>query len=135
MSHMSFSNLKSFYDLIINTSISLVLAFGNHLPRQSILFHHRVVSLCDYLSSSQNRPVQLPSSTFINAYLDAFRPHPAPTLPAEPTQADETLDLAFKALEAGDHAHAFTLAGEALSQGITSLEGKAEALNLRGTFK
>lgn len=43
--------------------------------------------------------------------------------------------LAFDALAAGDYKHAFTLAQEALSQGITWTEGKAEALNLRGTFK
>ncbi|KAL7416760.1 hypothetical protein BDY24DRAFT_378180 [Mrakia frigida] len=83
----------------------------------------------------RTRPAQLPSSTFITAYLDAFRPHPAPALPEPSTQADSTLILAFEALEAGDHKHAFTLAQEALTQGITWTEGKAEALNLRGTFK
>lgn len=125
-----------------------------------------LVSLTVFSVDFQTRPAQLPSSTFITAYLDAFRPRsfnfssrplsrpfrtrlltsisclvsflstdPAPALPEPSTQADSTLILAFEALEAGDHKHAFTLAQEALTQGITWTEGKAEALNLRGTFK
>lgn len=39
------------------------------------------------------------------------------------------------ALEATDYAHAMTLVNEALEQGISWDVGKAEALNLRGTFK
>lgn len=43
--------------------------------------------------------------------------------------------MALSALEASDYAHALTLVNEALEQGISWNVGRAEALNLRGTFK
>jgi len=73
--------------------------------------------------------------TFISSYLAAFRPHPKPELPTNATQGDQTLDLAFDALAAADFEHSFTLANEAIDQGVSTVRGKAEALNLRGTFK
>lgn len=42
---------------------------------------------------------------------------------------------ALKALEAQDYIHALTLVNEAIEQGISWDAGKAEAFNLRGTFK
>ncbi|KAF8152250.1 ADP/ATP carrier receptor [Crassisporium funariophilum] len=82
-----------------------------------------------------NREPRLPSFTFISAYFAAFRPRAHPALPENPTTGDETLHLALQALEAADYPHAVTLINEALDQGISWDEGKAEALNLRGTFK
>lgn len=81
------------------------------------------------------REANLPSPTFISAYLAAFRPHPKPALPESPSQGDQTLSLAFDALEAADYPHAFTYAAESIEQGISSKKGQAEAYNLRGTFK
>lgn len=43
--------------------------------------------------------------------------------------------MALEALRAADYAHAFTLVNESIEQGISWDAGKAEALNLRGTFK
>lgn len=43
--------------------------------------------------------------------------------------------LAFEALSAGDYAHCLSFVNEAMEQGISFDAGKAEALNLRGTFK
>jgi import receptor subunit TOM70 len=60
---------------------------------------------------------------------------PLPTLPENPSTGDNTLLLALQALEAADYTHTFTLVNESLDQGISWNEGKAEALNLRGTFK
>jgi import receptor subunit TOM70 len=45
------------------------------------------------------------------------------------------LQLALDALDAEDYPHAMSLVNEAIEQGISWDEGKAEALNLRGTFK
>ncbi|OWZ75289.1 mitochondrial outer membrane 72K protein [Cryptococcus neoformans Bt85] len=81
------------------------------------------------------REANLPSPTFISAYLAAFRPHPKPALPENPSQGDLTLSLAFDALEAADYPHALTYAAESIEQGISSKKGEAEAYNLRGTFK
>lgn len=50
-------------------------------------------------------------------------------------QGDETLLLALQALRASDYPHVVTLVNEAIEQGISTTEDKAEALNLRGTFK
>jgi import receptor subunit TOM70 len=41
----------------------------------------------------------------------------------------------LEALAAADYAHSLTLVNEALEQGVSWDVGKAEALNLRGTFK
>jgi import receptor subunit TOM70 len=81
------------------------------------------------------REPRLPSQTFISAYFAAFRKHAHPALPETPSQGDQTLLLGLEALEASDFAHALTLINEALDQGISWDLGRAEALNLRGTFK
>jgi len=81
------------------------------------------------------REPRLPSYTFISAYFAAFRPRAHPTLPETPSQGDQTLLLALQALDAPDYPHAVTLINEAIDQGISFNEGRAEALNLRGTFK
>lgn len=60
---------------------------------------------------------------------------PKPTLPANPTQGDQTLNLAFDALSAADYSHAVSFVNESIDQGISSKEGQAEAYNLRATFK
>ncbi|KAI0327469.1 ADP/ATP carrier receptor [Cubamyces sp. BRFM 1775] len=82
-----------------------------------------------------SREKRLPSHMFTSAYFGAFRPRALPQLPENPSQGDHTLLMAFEALQASDYAHAFTLVTEAIEQGITSDASKAEALNLRGTFK
>jgi import receptor subunit TOM70 len=82
-----------------------------------------------------SRESKLPSPTFISSYLAAFRPHAKPTLPENPKQGDETLLLAFDALEAADYIHTVSLVNEAIEQGVSWKEGQAEAYNLRGTFK
>ncbi|TFY55102.1 hypothetical protein EVG20_g9442, partial [Dentipellis fragilis] len=48
---------------------------------------------------------------------------------------DNTLILALQALQAADYAHSVSLVNEAIEQGISWDAGKAEAFNLRGTFK
>lgn len=100
----------------------------------------------------QGREQRLPSHTFVSAYFGAFRPRKStialsfirigsstrgqsPTLPESPSQGDQTLVLAFEALSAGDYVHCLSLVNEAIEQGISFDAGKAEALNLRGTFK
>lgn len=60
---------------------------------------------------------------------------PLPALPENPTQGDGTLLLALDALAASDYTHSWTLVNEAIEQGISWDTGKAEALNLRGTYK
>lgn len=71
----------------------------------------------------------------MSAYFSAFRTRDLPTLPENPSTGDETLILALQALQAASYPHAYTLLQEAITQGISWDQGKAEALNLRGTFK
>lgn len=59
----------------------------------------------------------------------------APQLPETPSLGDETLKLAFDALQAEDCSLSFTLVNEALAQDISSDEGVACALSLRGVFR
>jgi import receptor subunit TOM70 len=56
-------------------------------------------------------------------------------LPENPSTGDETLTLGLQALDAADYIHAVTLINEAIEQGVSWDAGRAEALNLRGTFK
>jgi len=81
------------------------------------------------------RESRLPSFTFISAYFAAFRSRPLPTKPESPSTGDNTLILALEALAAADYARSLTLVNEALEQSVSWDGGKAEALNLRGTFK
>jgi import receptor subunit TOM70 len=81
------------------------------------------------------REPRLPSYTFISAYFAAFRPRAHPIPPTNDCKADSTLQLSLDALDAGDYLQAMSLINEAIEQGISWDEGKAEALNLRGTFK
>ena len=60
---------------------------------------------------------------------------PLPTLPENPSTGDNTLILALEALGALDYAHSLSFINEAIEQGISWEVGRAEALNLRGTFK
>ncbi|KAJ7027553.1 hypothetical protein C8F04DRAFT_90544 [Mycena alexandri] len=82
-----------------------------------------------------NREPRLPSFTFISAYFAAFRARPLPDVGESPTTGDSTLLLALQALQAEDYPHAVSFVNEALAQDISSEQGRAEALNLRGTFK
>ncbi|GMK56693.1 hypothetical protein CspeluHIS016_0305330 [Cutaneotrichosporon spelunceum] len=82
-----------------------------------------------------SRETKLPSPTFISSYLAAFREHPKPKLPENPSEGDKTLDKAFDALEAADYTGTVKLVNEAIEQGISTKQGQAEAYNLRGTFK
>ncbi|KAF7329236.1 ADP/ATP carrier receptor [Mycena kentingensis (nom. inval.)] len=82
-----------------------------------------------------SREPQLPSFTFVSAYFAAFRPRPLPNVSEPPSTGDSTLLLALDALKAEDFPHALTLINEALAQDISTKEARAEALNLRGTFR
>jgi len=81
------------------------------------------------------RETRLPSYTFISAYFSAFRPRSLPVLPENPSTGDQTLILALEALKASDYIHAQTFVSESLEQGLSTDLLRAEALNLRGTFK
>jgi import receptor subunit TOM70 len=83
----------------------------------------------------RTREPKLPSPTFVTAYLDAFRSRPAPEIPANASQGDQTLKLAYDAIEARDYPHAFSLFNESLEQGLSNEDLEAAALNMRGTFK
>ncbi|KAF8123549.1 nucleotide hydrolase-domain-containing protein [Boletus edulis] len=105
------------------------------LATEKAQFHCGLTVLSLSIPMEQTREPRLPSQTFISAYFAAFRKRPLPTLPEIPSQGDQTLLLALEALEAADYPHALTLVNAALDQGISWDIGRAEALNLRGTFK
>lgn len=94
----------------------------------------------------------MPGHSFTTAYFGAFREsayyplisdglpkpfitEPLPTLPDSPSTGDDTLLLSLQALAAQDYKHSLSYVNEAIDQGISWNAGKAEAFNLRGTFK
>jgi import receptor subunit TOM70 len=117
------------------TAATILDKFQNEAAAQSVERVLKKYTAEDAVKILQSRERRLPSFTFISAYFAAFRTRPHPLLPEEPTQGDQTLRLALQALEASDYAHAFTFTNESIEQGISTDAAKAEALNLRGTFK
>jgi len=77
----------------------------------------------------------LPAPTFIEAFFQSFRSHPRPPVPENPSQGDNTLQLAIEALDAGDYIHAMSFMTEAVAQEPSTPEGRGAALHYQGTFK
>ncbi|KAG8849648.1 TOM (translocase of outer membrane) complex component [Tulasnella sp. 330] len=117
------------------TACTILEKFKNESTSQALEKCLKKIAVTRTEEALTSREPRLPSFTFVSAYVAAFRPRPNPTLPLSSTTGDETLLLSYEALGASDYAHAFTLVNEALEQGISWPEGKAKALNLRGTFK
>ncbi|KAJ7688982.1 hypothetical protein B0H17DRAFT_1067403 [Mycena rosella] len=117
------------------TAATILDKFTNQNAAQSV---ERVLKKLTGEKSTEilaNREPRLPSFTFISAYFAAFRTRPPPDVGASPTTGDSTLLLALEALAAEDYPHAVSFVNEALAQDISFDQGRAEALNLRGTFK
>ncbi|KAG6372062.1 hypothetical protein JVT61DRAFT_8770 [Boletus reticuloceps] len=117
------------------TAATILERFQNETAAQAVERVLKKLATEKAQSILATREPRLPSQTFISAYFAAFRKRPLPTLPEIPSQGDQTLLLALEALEAADYPHALTLVDAALDQGISWDIGRAEALNLRGTFK
>jgi import receptor subunit TOM70 len=117
------------------TAATILEKFQNETAAQAVERVLKKLAVEKAQSILTTREPRLPSQTFISAYFAAFRKRPLPTLPETPSQGDETLLLALEALEAADYPHALSLVSEALEQGISWDTGRAEAHNLRGTFK
>ncbi|KAJ6632484.1 hypothetical protein B0H10DRAFT_2206835 [Mycena sp. CBHHK59/15] len=117
------------------TAATILDKFTNQTAAQSV---ERVLKKISGEKSAEilsHREPRLPSFTFISAYFAAFRTRPPPYIGDKPTTGDSTLLLALEALEAENYPHAVSLINEALAQDISFDQGRAEALNLRGTFK
>ncbi|KDR72820.1 hypothetical protein GALMADRAFT_252092 [Galerina marginata CBS 339.88] len=117
------------------TAATILDRFQNQTTANAVERVLKVLSAQKAEAIMKNREPRLPSYTFISAYFAAFRPRPTLTLPETPSTGDETLLLGLQALEAADYPHAVTFINEALDQGISWDRGRAEALNLRGTFR
>ncbi|KAJ7485131.1 hypothetical protein B0H11DRAFT_2018236 [Mycena galericulata] len=117
------------------TAATILDKFTNQNAAQSV---ERVLKKLTTEKSADilaKREPRLPSFTFISAYFAAFRTRPPPDFGESPTTGESTLTLALQALAAEDYPHAVSFVNEALEQDISSEQGRAEALNLRGTFK
>ncbi|CAA7263732.1 unnamed protein product [Cyclocybe aegerita] len=117
------------------TAATILDRFQNQTTANAVERVLKVVATKEAKETLENREPRLPSYTFISAYFAAFRRRPHPTLPPNPSQGDQTLLLALQALDAADYPHAVTLVNEALEQGVSWDEGRAEGVNLRGTFR
>ncbi|KAK0520091.1 TOM (translocase of outer membrane) complex component [Tilletia horrida] len=83
----------------------------------------------------RTREPKLPSSTFITAYLDAFRRKEPPTLPANPTEGDKILIEAYEAIGKKEYVSANAQFSSAIEAGLSDKDLEAHAYNMRGTFK
>ncbi|GJJ14176.1 hypothetical protein Clacol_008437 [Clathrus columnatus] len=117
------------------TAAAILGKFQDDSAAQSVERVLKKISTTEAQDVLKTREPRLPSHTFISSYFAAFRPRPTLQFPESPSGGDNTLQLALGALSAMDYPHAMTLVNEALEQGISWDAGKAEALNLRGTFK
>ncbi|KIM60211.1 hypothetical protein SCLCIDRAFT_1216967 [Scleroderma citrinum Foug A] len=117
------------------TAATILEKFRNETAAQSVERVLRKLATDKAHAIMSTREPRLPSQTFISAYFAAFRKRAHPALPETPSQGDQTLLLALEALDAADYPHALSFINEALDQGVSWDLGRAEALNLRGTFK
>ncbi|KAH7923572.1 ADP ATP carrier receptor [Leucogyrophana mollusca] len=117
------------------TAATILDKFQNESAAQSVERVLKKLSSEKAAAILSTREPRLPSFTFISAYFAAFRQRPLPVLPETPSTGDNTLILALEALAAADYTHSVTLVNAAIEQGISWDVGRAEALNLRGTFK
>ncbi|KAI0919491.1 hypothetical protein AcV5_001544 [Taiwanofungus camphoratus] len=117
------------------TAATILDKFQNETAAQSVERVLKKLSSKKAQEILSTRERRLPSHTFVSAYFGAFRSRPLPALPENPTQGDHTLILSLEALAAGNYTHSLSLVNEAVEQGISWDAGKAEALNLRGTYK
>ncbi|KAF8574467.1 TPR-like protein [Ramaria rubella] len=117
------------------TAATILDKFQNEAAAQSVERVLKKMSTTEAQEILKTREPRLPSHTFISSYFAAFRTRRIPALPESHTTGDSTLIFALQALEASDYLHAMTLTNECLEQGISWDAGRAEAYNLRGTFK
>ncbi|KAF4622222.1 hypothetical protein D9613_009198 [Agrocybe pediades] len=133
---MAYEGLEKWEEALRDFTAATILdKFQNQTTANSVERVLKVLAAQKAAAIMKDREPRLPSHTFISAYFAAFRPRAHPTLPENPSTGDQTLLLAMEALDAADYAHAVTLVNEAIDQGISWDKGRAEALNLRGTFK
>lgn len=116
------------------TAGAILEKFSNQASAQSVDRVLKKLSETEAQRIIKERGPRLPAFTFISAYLAAFRDKPRPELKGD-QPGDAVLLQALDALDAADYPHATSLSSEALDQGLSTEEGKAVALNLRGTFK
>ncbi|KAF8630561.1 hypothetical protein AX17_005373 [Amanita inopinata Kibby_2008] len=133
---LALENLERFEESVRDFTAATILdKFQNQTTAQAVERVLKKLSTKRAAEIISTREPRLPSYNFIQAYFAAFRPRSHPTLPENASQGDQTLILALDALGASDFAHALSLVNESLEQGVSWDAGKAEALNLRGTFK
>ncbi|CAO1635850.1 unnamed protein product [Sympodiomycopsis kandeliae] len=116
------------------TAVTLLSEFKDENSAKELEAVIQELSLLRTKETLRSREVRLPSPVFLAGFFDAFRKKPLPELPENASQGDQTLRLAYEALEARNYPHAFSLVNEALEQGTSTDDLKALALNLRGSF-
>ncbi|KAJ7641549.1 ADP/ATP carrier receptor [Roridomyces roridus] len=133
---MAFEGLHQYTEALRDFTAATILdKFTNQNAAQSVERVLKKITGDKTTEILSQREPRLPSFTFISAYFSAFRPRPLPNFGESPTTGESTLLLALEALAAEDYHHAVSYVNEALTQDISSDEGRAEALNLRGTFR
>ncbi|KZS95313.1 mitochondrial outer membrane translocase receptor TOM70 [Sistotremastrum niveocremeum HHB9708] len=118
------------------TAATILDKFQNATAAQAVERVLKKMATVDAATILQAREPRLPANSFVAAYFAAFRARPLPVLPDAASTADNQLLLSLQALEAGDYTHSHSLINEALDGHEPSwAQGKAEAYNLRGTFR
>ncbi|CAD6891008.1 unnamed protein product [Tilletia laevis] len=117
------------------TAVAILGQFKNEEATASVERVLKQLAQAQAKEIIRTREPKLPSSTFITAYLDAFRYKEPPALPAQPSEGDNILLEAYQAIEKKDYVLANTKFTDALKAGLSEKELEAHAYNMRGTFK
>lgn len=123
-----------FRALLDFTAVTLLTEFKDQTAARELEAVIHELSMLKTKETLRSREVRLPSPVFLSAFFDAFRKRPLPELSDKATQGDQTVLMAYQALEARDYPHAFSLSNEAVEQDISDDHLRALALNLRGSF-
>ncbi|KAG5513415.1 hypothetical protein PMAC_001479 [Pneumocystis sp. 'macacae'] len=121
--------------LLDYTTSCIMDGFSNENAAQSVERLLRKIAEAKAKKMMMTKKKQLPSPTFITAYLDAFRPKPNPKIETkDESTGDYHLKQGFKALSLKNYDSAFKSFSKAIELGCSeSLQ--SVAYNMSGTFK
>ncbi|KAL9937863.1 hypothetical protein V8E36_003408 [Tilletia maclaganii] len=117
------------------TAVAILGGFRNEEATASVERVLKQLAQAQAKEIIRTREPKLPSSTFITAYLDAFRRKDPPALPAEPSEGDKILLQAYDAIAKKEYVQANLQFSAAIDAGLSAKDLEAHAYNMRGTFK
>ncbi|WBW73498.1 mitochondrial TOM complex TPR repeat subunit Tom70 [Schizosaccharomyces osmophilus] len=131
----AYEQLEKLDDALMDSTVSCVFdGFANESMTATVERLLKKVAEKKAVALMAGRPPKLPAASFIQTYLDSFRPQSKPDFNEE-YEGDRILSSAYDALDNGDYQLAYDQAKKAATVACSSAPISARAYNLIGTFK